>query len=453
MTHDPRNPETPDPRGRRPGTPDDREPRPQPGPHGADPYAPGPGDPQYAGGPAGAPPQPPPNPGYPPPNAGRYGAPPAPGRPAPPGATYQPGTAPPPGSTAPPAGPPGAPRDPYGRGGGPGSSPPPGMSPPWDPYGPYGPPPGPRPPEAPPNPPHPQGPHGPSYPQGPPGAQPPRGTQAPRSVPNPYGRQAARADAPPPGAYGPPRPHPGPPQSARPPIGQPPPAQQDGRAGQGPPLYRPEQGWGAAGFALPDEYRRQDAEEGAEAEPPRRTFLSRLSKPVRVTALAVTLVVAVGVAVGMPFRENWSDYQKRKQVAQAYTDVPKNKAAAIAGTRFVLGSIGPADSYLTSGAPAGTAGVKAVVYFKSPTKQTIRRLSYLEYVFRDADGNVYAPTSMLGGGGLAKPGKISKVTFQAVVPKAAASRVRPVVRPKHALDYQAQNPTKAVTDPALVFQR
>ena len=234
--------------------------------------------------------------------------------------------------------------------------------------------------------------------------------------------------------------------------------------GQGPPLYRPEQGWGGAGFALPEEYRHRDAEEAAEAdgswpadapreaEPPRRTFISRLSKPVRVTALAVILVVSLGVAVGMPFRENWADYQKRRNVALAYTDVPKNKAAAIAGTRFVLGAMGPADSYLTSDAPAGTAGVKAVIYFKSPTKQTIQRMSYLEYVFRDGRGNVYAPMSTLPGG-VTEPGKISKVTFQAVVPKAVASRVRPVVRPKHALDYQAQNPTKAVTDPALVFQR
>jgi hypothetical protein len=174
---------------------------------------------------------------------------------------------------------------------------------------------------------------------------------------------------------------------------------------------------------------------------------------VRIAALAVTLVVAVGVAVGMPFREDLSDYQKQKRIALAYTTVPHRKVGTIAGTRFVLGSIGPADSYISTNAPSGTTGVKAVIGYKSPTKATLNRMNYLEYVFQDDKGRVWQPTSSLGGLGLPTPGKVNTETIQTLVPKDQVSRVRVVVRPKQVLDYQSDNPTQAVTDPALVFQR
>lgn len=162
----------------------------------------------------------------------------------------------------------------------------------------------------------------------------------------------------------------------------------------------------------------------------------------------VALVLGTGVAVGMPFRDKLHDYEKAKKVALSYEVVPKKKAGEIAGTRFVLASFGPGDSFMTYKAPAGTTGVKAVIYYKTPTKQTSSKMSYLEYVFRDDQGRSWIAKDL---GGAGEPGEISKVEIQTLVPKSVASKVQPVVRPKQELE-EMDDPTKVVREPALVFQ-
>ena len=298
-------------------------------------------------------------------------------------------------------------------------------------------------------PPRPQGPAGsgqapPPPPQGP-QQRPPQGQpQGGRPYPGaPQGGQPA-----PPYGSGPQYP----PQSAGP--GRPPPlhtggpgfALPDGYQDQ-PHIYRPEEGWGEAGYALPDGYRRQEEEQAGFQEPRK---IIRLSRPWRIVVSAVVLVVGAGVAVGLPFREKLADYEKAKKVSVSYTTVPKRKAGAIAGTRFVLAAIGPGDSYLTYKAPAGTAAVQADIYYKSPTQQTLDRMSYLEYVFRDGQGRTW--TARESPSGITGPGKITKVELQALVPKSVAGTVQPVVRPKQQLE-ATDDPTQVVREPALVFQR
>jgi len=179
----------------------------------------------------------------------------------------------------------------------------------------------------------------------------------------------------------------------------------------------------------------------------KRRQLFRLRGPLRIVVSVVALVVGTGVAVGLPYRDQLDAYDKQKKVALSYTAVPKGKIGSIAGTRFGLGQFTVGDSTLEFQAPAGTRGVKALLLYRSANKQAELRLSYLEYVFRDAQGRTWSAQSLPDY----SKSRVKRVEIKALVPKSVAGQVQPVVRPKQTLE-QFDDPTQVPRDPALVFQ-
>lgn len=271
----------------------------------------------------------------------------------------------------------------------------------------------------------------------------------PPAGPNPY------PPGPPPQPYGPPQPqsptggHPyGAPPQQPPPYTNPQayrPGPHD-RPAYLPPLYRPEEGTGGAGFALPDEYKAPPHQHPAAL--PKRLF--RLPKTVRIIATALTLVIGTGVAVGMPYRDAQHDYQAQKRTALSYTQVPKNGHGTIAGIKFAAGPVTKGDAAMQYSAPAGTTAVKALIGHRAPDTRTEAKTTYLEYVFRDNRGRTWQADD-LPEFKLSK-GKDKFDTISALVPTAVAGQVRAVVRPIQVLDPD-EDPTRVPKDPALEFQR